>query len=128
MTFDQWKEAELAKGTLVKAILKGKVYYPYSWDCPWAKKYYRHRENQRYRHGTDLTFDDYLKLAYEAGITVDQIGNRTGKYQLGRLGDVGRYTPSTCRFILHEENREEMNINGGAKRSGISRRKENRCN
>ena len=74
-----------------------------------------------------LTFDEYLDLAKKAGLTSpDDVGNISGKYQMGRRGDVGNYVWGSCRFITVEQNHREMVANGGQARaqlnSGLSRR------
>lgn len=80
----------------------------------WYEKYRKH-----YRHaderglGSSLTFEMFLAKAIEAGLTrPDQIGVRVGCYQLGRIGDIGSYTSSNCRFITITQNRHEAYANG----------------
>lgn len=61
-----------------------------------------------------LTFDQYVRLALDAGLTSpDQIGTQADKYQLGRLGDSGDYRLGNCRFITMKQNLEERALNGG---------------
>lgn len=121
MTFEDWKDNQLALNNLQPAIFKGKLSYPYNCSCPWAKKYKQHVDNQRTRHGTDLSFDNYLYLAYQASLNPENIGNKPGKYQLGRIGDKGRYSLETCRFITFEQNNAENIENGGDKRAALKR-------
>ena len=61
-----------------------------------------------------LSFAHYCSLAKKAGITSSsEIGISPGKFQLGRIGDQGRYSLKTCRFITAEQNRTECDTNGG---------------
>jgi hypothetical protein len=86
----------------------------------WYSKYLTLRRNSKHEDRGDLklSFQQYLKLALRAGLTSpNQIGNRPGKYQLGRIGDNGDYEVGNCRFITFEQNYEEWVSNGGRERS-----------
>ena len=54
-----------------------------------------------------LSVDDMVHLLDEAGITIDDVGQESGKYVLGRWNDVGDYTVDNCRFITKSENSQE---------------------
>lgn len=65
-------------------------------------------------------------MAFKAGLVKpSDIGNTPGTYQLGRIGDTGIYKEGSCRFITFEDNRSEMDSNGGSARSGLARRGSN---
>ena len=53
-----------------------------------------------------LTFEQYMKLAEQAGITDPACIGRKDLYsfQLGRYGDVGPYEIGNCRFITMRQN------------------------
>jgi hypothetical protein len=80
----------------------------------WEDKYRRHTYAAEQRGmDTSLTFDQYMTKVREAGIeNPDQIGKRAGQFQLGRVGDVGRYEDANCRFITARQNRQECFQNG----------------
>lgn len=64
-----------------------------------------------------LTFEDYVELAHISGIThPNQIGRKEYEFQLGRIGDVGDYAVSNCRFITKHQNTLEKIENGGTQR------------
>lgn len=61
-----------------------------------------------------IHFPLYMVKVKEAGIKKPyEIGKRRGQYQLGRIGDCGGYTKSSCRFITMEQNQAERKLNGG---------------
>lgn len=81
----------------------------------WSRKW-RHLCGNGTRRGNpvELTFYQYMVLAREAELTSpDQIGNKPGLYQMGRLGDEGPYKVGNCRFITHEQNLQEQLENTG---------------
>lgn len=85
----------------------------------WSSKYGRLRDRAKY-NGIEfnLSFNDYVNMAVEAGInSPDQIGRNSGKYCVGRIGDLGGYTNGNCRFITTDHNHKEAVINGAYKRS-----------
>ena len=51
-----------------------------------------------------LTLSELGSLLSDAGISVSQVGNGPGKYNLSRFGDKGNYEIGNCRFILQVEN------------------------
>lgn len=80
----------------------------------WYIKYRGQRDHATERGlKSELTFEDYLTKAQEAGITSpEQIGPGKDKFVLGRHGDVGNYTGESCRFIPSEQNLQESHENG----------------
>ena len=56
----------------------------------------------------ELSYDEYVGLAKEAGISVDDIGNKG--YHLARYNDTGPYKVGNCRFIFYLENLKEKKI------------------
>lgn len=59
-----------------------------------------------------LTFEDYCKLIYDAGIKSSDIGWKTDShYVLGRYHDIGPYAVGNCRFITQSKNMYEAGIN-----------------
>lgn len=90
----------------------------------WHKKYVTLRANAPKRGVLmKLTFAQYKRLAKRAGITdPEQIGNKPGKFQMGRKGDKGNYEWGNCRFITLEQNREEQHQNGGNIRGALKRK------
>ncbi len=54
-----------------------------------------------------LTFEEYCELLDRAGITVNDIGQASDKYCLGRYNDEGDYTIDNCRFITSAQNHAE---------------------
>lgn len=96
----------------------------------WFSKYLLLKNNAKKRKTPMLlSFKQYLLLAKKAELRKpQQIGNKPGKYQLGRLGDTGPYAMGNCRFITHEQNREEQYENGGNAKAGISRAGQNKYN
>ena len=55
----------------------------------------------------DLTPQTIKELLDEAGITMLDVGQHLGKYQLARYLDKGRYVKGNCRFVLKEKNMME---------------------
>lgn len=62
--------------------------------------------------GSTLGFADYLEKMREAAITPDDVGCRTGRYNLARIGDDGPYTSEACRFVTQAQNLAEQIANG----------------
>ena len=60
-----------------------------------------------------LTLDQYNLLLEQAGITVDDIGARLGKYCLCRNDDIGHYEMGNCSFRLFDENITEGALSHG---------------
>lgn len=58
--------------------------------------------------GSTLTLEQYFAKLSEAQITVFDLGNRIGKYNLARHDDSGPYTQSSCRFVKVEINLGEQ--------------------
>jgi len=54
-----------------------------------------------------LSKSDIQQLLDDAGITIEQVGNKRGCYVLGRYGDTGEYTIDNCRFITQAQNNSE---------------------
>jgi hypothetical protein len=54
-----------------------------------------------------LSKQDIQQLLDEAGITIEQVGNKRGCYVLGRYNDAGEYTMGNCRFITQGQNNSE---------------------
>lgn len=67
-----------------------------------------------------LTFEDYCKLIYDAGIKSSDIGwgktSNGNHYVLGRYHDLGPYAVGNCRFITQSQNIYEARINKKARR------------
>lgn len=64
--------------------------------------------------GCSLTFEDYVSLAKQAGLTSpDQIGLSSYQYHMARYGDKGSYSLDNCRFIPVRQNQLERIMNGG---------------
>lgn len=80
----------------------------------WFKKYRSQRDHAVQRGvNRELTFQDYLTLANEAGLkSPDQIGKSSEQYHLSRLGDQGDYIVGNCRFITASQNHVEAFANG----------------
>lgn len=70
----------------------------------WKRKQY---DAKKRGIGFDLTLEQFEALILEAGITVDQIGQRGDQYCLGRVNDEGAYTVGNCRFITVAQNNQE---------------------
>lgn len=90
----------------------------------WKKKYRELRANSRVR-GVEcyLSFKQYVQLADKAGVTEPaDIGNTLGKFQMSRVGDSGNYVWGNCRFLLKEDNLQEMAVNGGRRANADKRR------
>lgn len=77
------------------------------------KKWWYHKANASGKKVKHIDFESYCRKILEAGITPEMIGSGNGKYCLGRIGDVGDYTNTSCRFITHEQNRKEQQVNTG---------------
>lgn len=94
----------------------------------WHSKYMSHIWQASIRElDSELTFEQYMHKVIEAQLnTPDQIGKRAGQFQLGRIGDVGRYTTENCRFITTRQNHRERYENGchveGLKRLSLAMR------
>lgn len=58
--------------------------------------------------GSCLTLEQYFTKLVEAGITVFDLGNTFGCYQLARFNDEGPYTNDSCRFVPIEVNFSEQ--------------------
>ena len=54
-----------------------------------------------------LSLSEVQSLLDAAGITIDDVGNKRGQYQLSRYNDIGHYSLGNCRFITMEENLKE---------------------
>lgn len=85
-------------------------------------KYWAHRSNSIKKNVAPLTYEQYLLKIKDAGISAHDIGNKKGKYQLARYGDVGDYTPESCRFITKEKNMLELIENGGFVRGAAKKK------
>lgn len=57
--------------------------------------------------GFELSFEEYCKLAKEAGLVSSQLGFTGEGYVLARIGDKGPYKYGNCRFITQLENARE---------------------
>lgn len=81
----------------------------------WYQKFRGHRKSASARGiQSTLSFDQYLSLAKEAGLTSsEQIGKQGRQHVLGRVGDIGSYEVGNCRFITSVQNRQELHENGG---------------
>ena len=64
-----------------------------------------------------LSYDEYAKLALDAGITAEDIGNKG--YHLARYNDKGDYKIGNCRFIYYIENIKEKKLTDKNKRAAI---------
>lgn len=117
-------KAEIGFNRLERGAYRKEVFVRLGFDMSvyedFNKKWIQHTSNAVKRGiETTLTFRHYCLLAKAAGITDPRsIGRESGNYQLGRLGDVGPYSKSNCRFILVHENIREKMDNGGAARAG----------
>jgi hypothetical protein len=58
--------------------------------------------------GSCLTLEQYFQKLREANITVFDLGNTSGRYQLARFNDEGPYTKDSCRFVPIEVNFSEQ--------------------
>ena len=54
-----------------------------------------------------LTLEQLDQLLDDAGITMDDVGQQSQQYCLGRYGDTGNYEMGNCRFITIRENVQE---------------------
>ena len=78
-----------------------------------AWKYLNYKKANAKTRGLDFDLDleEMLEMLDSAGITMDQVGNNSGRaYQLARYGDEGGYTRGNCRFITMKENRIEREL------------------
>ena len=57
-----------------------------------------------------LTGAELVQLFEDAGITVNDIGQKSQQYQLARHGDTGHYEMGNCRFITMHENLQERSF------------------
>ena len=57
-----------------------------------------------------LTGAELVQLFEDAGITVNDIGQKSQQYQLARHGDTGHYEMGNCRFITMRENLQEKRV------------------
>lgn len=96
----------------------------------WFGKFYNFLKNSKARGcSCQLTFDQYLNMALDAGLMrYDQIGRAADQYCVGRYGDKGDYVPENCRFITNSQNAEERLMNGGCASAGMSLRGRNKFN
>lgn len=122
MTFIEWKKYMIDAGHLVipSRYRKHKsVSHPYTTRCGLGLKFsglYGRCKNDPTKPSCLLTMDEYLLLAYDAGVIhEDDIGPGKGKLVMGRVGDVGDYILGNCRFITSEDNAYEKLDNGGFK-------------
>ena len=120
MTFDEWKCKMLINGHLCMAKRSHTICFPYTSKVGFGIKYQRLVGNADLKGiKVMLTFDQYLKLAYNVGMnSPTEIGTKMNSYQMGRIGDVGDYIQGNCRFIPRTQNMQERTDNGGAKRQG----------
>lgn len=54
-----------------------------------------------------LTFEEYVLLLEQAGITEQNVGQSINHYHLARYNDSGAYKIDNCRFITQPENMKE---------------------
>jgi hypothetical protein len=71
-----------------------------------------HRTRNWHGHKGNLTPPDIKEMLDEAGITIWDVGQRLGQYQLSRYFDQGNYDRGNCRFILKEKNLMERHTHG----------------
>lgn len=80
----------------------------------WAYKWQSLKDNAKLRKCVCLlSFEQYVDLAIEANITLDQIGRLRDCYHMSRIKDIGDYVIGNCRFIPHLDNIKEKKENGG---------------
>lgn len=89
----------------------------------WNQRLINLRASAKYRGlECNLTLEQYMQLASEAGIThPSQIGKTNESFQMARYGDVGNYEVGNCRFITKLENIREK-TNRGLGRTKYSHR------
>lgn len=129
MSFEEWKTLMLAQGCLAWCKRPCKC-HPYASTIGFGLKY-RFFVKDAKSKGVKclLTFDEYLRKAFEANLTShEQIGRHNEQYNMGRYTDSGDYAVDTCRFITKLENLKERKVNGGAaeaakKHSGMNNNK-----
>ncbi|BCG50037.1 HNH endonuclease [Ralstonia phage RP13] len=79
------------------------------WFHKWRnKKYHAKQMGVEF----DLTIDQYLFKAYEAGITSPEQISPNG-FALSRVGDIGGYNKDNCRFLDYYDNLLERKAVGG---------------
>lgn len=100
-----------------KYIIKNGLDVEYT--ASWSLKYCRLRDRAKSNDiDFSLSFNDYVDMAISAGLdNPNQIGRSSGKYCVGRVGDLGGYTNGNCRFITTDQNRNEAVVNGAYLRS-----------
>ena len=69
----------------------------------WKQKTKMSRPHKQWK----LTALELIELLNDAGITANDIGQKSHQYQLGRHGDLGHYEMGNCRFITTRENLQE---------------------
>lgn len=118
MMFVEWLKKMERDGWLARTNRPDCVCRPYTSKVGFGIKYQRLLGNAETKGIVcRLSFDQYLTLAYDAGITnPNQIGTSMKSFQMGRVGDVGDYIYGKCRFIPRTQNMQERTDNGGSKR------------
>lgn len=118
MTFSDWKLNMEDAGWLASTNRCDCVCYPYTSKVGFGVKYQRLLGNAEAKGVVcELTFEQYLKLAYDVAINnPNQIGTSMKSFQMGRVGDQGNYYYGNCRFISRTQNMQERTDNGGSKR------------
>lgn len=78
---------------------------------------YRNKRANAKKEGIEceLSFEEYCKLVYDAGIKSSQLGFKGSGYVLARYNDEGNYKVGNCRFITQKENAREKKIQSGQK-------------
>jgi hypothetical protein len=71
----------------------------------------------------DLSFEEFCKLIFQAGLVSSQLGYTGQKYVLARFNDEGSYTFDNCRFITQQENSDEKVITDRARESSSNNMK-----
>ena len=113
MTFDEWKVEQFNKGLLVNSDTNSTKYYPYKSKCSWMIKLERiGQDNSNVE--VELSPDEYLKLAYDAGLEYEQLGN--GKYCVCRIGDIGNYTYENCYYGSWSDNARDRVLSGASRK------------
>lgn len=90
-------------------------------DATVLAKYYQKKRDAKERNIMFvLTFEEYCKLIYDAGIKTSDIGwgktSNGNHYVLARYHDIGPYSVGNCRFIPQSQNMYEARINSKARR------------
>jgi len=75
-------------------------------------KYWKYKKNNHVGKGkSEVKFligpTEMISLLEEAGISINDVGNGKGKYNLARHGDKGNYEYGNCRFVLQIDNLTE---------------------